>query len=424
MMTQASAQASELPDATAWPLDELQQAEFARFRELGFPTTRSESWRYTPTTQLKALTQQLLHDDGLADVDADVKLERLLAIFPILAQVPTNRRLIFRNGVWIREQTALGLTPVARASDALGAADSALAALNGARADTTLHARLGETPAASELHIVHILDGDAPLLAAPRIEFDILADHDVTLVEYLVQVPGSAPVFNNALMALRLKADAKLRFRRLQVLTDNAHSVAEARISLDARSRLDWFSIDTGAALARNDIRLTLDGRDANADLAGVFVGNGKQHIDNRLDVAHAEPGARSRQEYVGLVAELSKAVYHGKVTVAEGADATVAHQHNRNLMLSDTSEIFARPELEIYADEVECAHGSTTGQLDDNALFYLQSRGLSRDDARRLLIEAFVASALTPVADSPLAEPVNAIIADKLAVLGMENKQ
>ena len=403
----------------AWPLNAHQRAEFDRFISLGFPTARAEDWRYAPTRALAAFADQLLHDDGLADADNNVDIDRLLSIFPVTNGVSPRERVVFRNGLWQPETTQLTLQPIHRDSATLGAVDSALAALNGARAAATLHVKLESN---QPVHIIHILDGDAPLLAAPRLEIEASANVVTDITEYFVQVPGSAPVFNNALTAMTLARDATVRYRRLQLLKDNAHSVAELRVRLDANSQLDWFTLDTGAAFARNDVRATLDGANADLRLSGVFATEGRQHVDNRLVVKHAVGDATSRQTYSGLAGDASKAVYHGKVIVAEGADGTRAQQQSRNLLLGDSAEIFARPELEIYADEVECAHGATTGQLDAAALFYLQSRGLPATAARRLLIEAFVATALTPLNESAAAAAVNAVLADKLKTLLAES--
>ena len=419
-MTTDQAASTFLADAgsVAWPLDDHMRAEFERFVELGFPSARSETWRNTPTRALAALTDQLLYDDGLRDADDSVELDRLLGIFPALRAIDPQRRIVFRNGLWLPEPTALALQPLQRTSVALGAGDSPLAALNGARAAQTLHLQLGPSDTDASIHIVHVLDGDAPLLAAPRLEIDAAPGATADIVEYFLQVPGSAPVLNTAVTALKLGADATVRFRRLQLLKDNAHSVAEARIGLDTRACLDWFTLDIGAALARNDIHVDLLGQDADAGLAGVFAMSARQHVDNRLEVRHAVANATSRQTYAGLAGGRSKAVYHGKVIVAEGADGTKAFQRSRNLLLGPGAEVFARPELEIYADEVECAHGATTGQLDADALFYLRARGLSETDARRLLISAFVASALEPLGDTPVARKIDEALGDKLNLL------
>ena len=400
----------------AWGLTDLQRAELAEFRTLGFPSDRGEHWRYTPTKALATFTEQLLHDDGHREPDDAADIDRLLSIFPAAGKPAPEHRIVFRNGLWHREALAAALQPIQRTSTALGAADSALAALNGARAATTLHLRLDE--ASRPLTIVHILDGAAPLLAAPRLEIEVAANASVDIDEFLLQVPGSAPVFNNALTTVNVDRGGSIAYRRLQLLENNSHSVAETRVALAAGAALDWFTLDTGAALARNDVRVTLDGRDADAKLAGVFATNGRQHVDNRLRVHHAAPGATSRQEYAGLAGDDSSAVYHGKVLVAAGADGTHAEQHNRNLLLSDRASIYTKPELEIYADEVSCAHGATTGQLDPAALFYLQSRGIASADARRLLTEAFVAAALAPLTGSPLAERVDRLLYEKLGTM------
>ena len=153
---------------------------------------------------------------------------------------------------------------------------------------------------------------------------------------------------------------------------------------------LDDELLDIGGKLIRNDPEIEIGSADTDVEIAGLYVAGQDQHIDNHVRVDHRKGPARSVQEYRGILAGRCRCVWNGKAIVHEGADGTDAEQSNHNLLLSDHAEIDAKPELEIYADEVKCSHGTTVGQLDDDALFYLRSRGLDEQEAARALTRAF----------------------------------
>ncbi|MGI9289880.1 MAG: SufB/SufD family protein, partial [Gammaproteobacteria bacterium] len=157
-------------------------------------------------------------------------------------------------------------------------------------------------------------------------------------------------------------------------------------------------SIDIGAQLARNELHLALNGRGAHAECKGLFLADQKRHIDSRITVDHAAPDTTSRERFRGVLADQARGVFNGRIHVLSEAQKTSAELTNRNLLLNPGAEVNAKPELEIYADDVKCAHGSTTGQLDQNSLFYLLSRGIDQEEARVLLIRAFVGELLTDI--------------------------
>jgi Fe-S cluster assembly protein SufD len=162
------------------------------------------------------------------------------------------------------------------------------------------------------------------------------------------------------------------------------------------------FGLDLGGALARSDLKIDIAGADASAEFNGLYIGSDQQHIDNHTRVDHRVGPATSAQEYRGILSGRSRCIWNGKAIVHKGADGSDAEQANHNLLLSAHSEINAKPELEIYADEVKCAHGTTVGQLDDAALYYLRTRGINPQHAKRILTRAFATSV---VEKSPIAE-------------------
>ena len=205
--------------------------------------------------------------------------------------------------------------------------------------------------------------------------------------------------FTNSVLDVNLADGARLSALRLQDRHKEHTSVyrLDARLAKDAS--LHHSNFDFGGALTRNDIVTEINGAGASVTLDGLYLASGEQHIDNHTSITHGTGPTVSREEYRGILTGNSRCVFNGRVVVAEGADGTDSAQSNHNLLLSARAEIDPKPELEIYADDVKCAHGATVGQLDEAAIFYLRSRGLDPEDARQLLTRAFAAGTLSNIA-------------------------
>jgi Fe-S cluster assembly protein SufD len=169
--------------------------------------------------------------------------------------------------------------------------------------------------------------------------------------------------------------------------------------------RYDSFLLTTGAALARDEMVVTLDGPGASCRLDGGYLARGRQHVDNTTEIVHAKPHTTSAEVYKGVLDDQARGVFQGRIVVSKDAQKSDGHQLNKTILLSDRAEIDTKPELEIYADDVKCSHGATAGELDGDALFYLRARGIDQADARRLLVEAFVGDAIENIADAAVRE-------------------
>jgi Fe-S cluster assembly protein SufD len=189
-----------------------------------------------------------------------------------------------------------------------------------------------------------------------------------------------------------LGANATLDHHVLHEEGDESSHVAVRQAGLDRDSSLTSTSIDLGGALVRSDIGATLDGEGGHVSLNGLYLTDNRRHVDNQIRVHHAKPHCTSQQLYKGILDGRSRAVFNGRIVVDPGAHKTNAEQSNRNLLLSDGALVHSNPQLEILADDVRCTHGSTVGRLDDDALFYLRSRGIDRTAAESLLTYAFAA--------------------------------
>jgi Fe-S cluster assembly protein SufD len=347
-------------------LAELRRRAFRRFEELGFPTAKNEAWRYT----------------GIQAILATDWKPRARGLRPASPLPPGVR-----------------LRPLAEALDAaephLAAIasfeDSAFAALNTALFDEAVVVEIERGAHVAEPIVLHF-GGEPhaePEASFPRVLVLARAGSQASIVE---TYSGADRRLSDAVTEIVLEDGAILEHTKLQTEgeeTFHLHTLA-ARLSRD--SRFTSHNVALGSTLARTDLHVTLAGRGAECHLYGLYVGKERQHLDNHTVIDHAEPHCTSRELYKGILDDASRGVFHGKIIVRPDAQKTDAIQTNKNLILSREALVNSTPALEILADDVKCKHGSTTGQLDDKALFYLRSRGIGEADARALLTYAFAA--------------------------------
>jgi Fe-S cluster assembly protein SufD len=191
----------------------------------------------------------------------------------------------------------------------------------------------------------------------------------------------------------------------MQAAGDRAAHVATTLVRIGKDATYDGFAFTLGAELSRAEVHAVLEGPGGDCRVDGAYLGRGGQHIDNTTLIEHASPHGRSRQVFKGVLDERARGVFQGKIVVRRGAQKTDGHQLSRALLLSEAAEIDAKPELEIYADDVKCSHGATAGEIDAEALFYLRSRGIDEDAARGLLVRAFLAEAIEAIPVEPVRE-------------------
>jgi len=233
-----------------------------------------------------------------------------------------------------------------------------------------------------------------PELSMTRILIDMGRNASASFVE-IHQSVGANKHLANSVIELQLATGASVDFVRVQERSQEHMQIGRLLADLHEDSSLHYLTIDVGGKLVRNDIVVTVLGANAVAEIKGVYLADGSQHIDNHILIDHAVGPARSSQDFRGIIGGRGRCVFNGKALVREGADGTDAEQSNHNLLLSDTAEIDTKPELEIFADDVKCAHGTTVGQLDEAALFYLRSRGIADEPARSMLTRAFAGQVL-----------------------------
>ena len=256
---------------------------------------------------------------------------------------------------------------------------------------------------------------DEPRVAQPRHLVHLEAGAQATLVERYVSL-GESLYCTNAVMEVALGRDAVLKHERLQMESRNAFHLTGFYLVQDENSRYSGINIGLGARWARTDLNTRFRGEHAECLLQGLYLAGDGQLLDYHLDVEHAVPNCRSEENFKGLLTGQGRAVFDGRVLVSKDAQKSDAAMSNRNLMLSEQAEIDTKPQLEIYADDVKCSHGTTVGQIEPEMLFYLRSRGIDAAQARRMLCLGFAGEIIDRLGDEAVREHVAEAVGQRLA--------
>jgi Fe-S cluster assembly protein SufD len=379
---------------------ERRHAAIARFAELGFPGPREEAWKYTNLRRLEARRfAPAVAPATTPDLGAAFSAHRLVLVDGQLQPHLSTPDAAASCGFTMRTLADAGQHREA-ADEFLwvpaGGGTERFAALNSAFSVDPLLLECG-TCSDEVLHVSLVAASVEPSLSSPRLAVRMAPGSRARLLLDYVD-DGQVERFVNSVLDVELGAGAQLQVYRLQRLGARTFHIdrTDARVGTDAR--LVCRDSQLGGALARLDLNVALDGRAAQAELTGVFLADGSRHLDTHLLIDHHAAETVSLQDYRGVAANRGRAVFNGKAVVHAGALKSNARQSSRNLLLTPGAEIDTKPELEIYADDVQCSHGATTGQLDPNALFYLRSRGLNESEARSALTRAFAAAVLSRV--------------------------
>jgi Fe-S cluster assembly protein SufD len=409
--------------SVAW-LRALRERGFARFCEVGFPTTRNEDWRFTNVTAIAQTPFQLARDARQAGAVYGDVLDS--------CRIPGAAcQLVFVNGRFAADLSELGSLPEGVRVGSL----AQVIARNGASLEPHLGHYLNiERDAFAALNTAFMEDGayvylprrtviEAPIyllfisvptqhpeMTNPR---NLIVAEDATeasIVEDYVSL-GSGVSFSNAVTELVAGEDAVISHYLIEREDRQAFNISTLRTQQARSSNVSSHSVLLGGGLVRNNVHPVLGGEGGECLINGLFIGNSSQHMDNYMLVEHASPHCSSRQFYNGILDGHSHGVFHGRIIVHKDAQKTDAKQTNRNLLLSDDAQIDTKPQLEIYADDVKCTHGATIGQVDENALFYLRSRGIDEASARALLLLAFANECLDRMKCKPVRDYLQDLI-------------
>ena len=410
----------------AWP-GPVRRAAIARFAELGFPTTRDEDWRFTSVAPI-ANTTFRAPEPGRADLPA-----RALApfLFPGLA----CSRLVFVDGRYAPGLSSLRPLPggvtVLSLAEALAAHrdllephlaryagyhDDAFTALNTAFMEEGAVVLVPKGTVLEEpIHLLYVSTAKASATITHPRNLVVAGDgSQATVVEEYVALTDDV-YFSNAVTEVVVGQNGVLSHYFIERESPQAFNVSTLRIEQGRSSSVESHTVLVGGVLVRNNVHPVLAGEGGDCLINGLFMATGRQLMDNYMKVEHASPHCDSRQFYQGILDGHSRGVFHGRIVVHKDAQKTDAKQTNRNLLLSADAQIDTKPQLEIYADDVKCTHGATIGQVDDEAIFYLRSRGIAEASARALLLFAFAGQSLERMKVEPIRRHLEGLVAQWL---------
>jgi len=415
------------PDQPSWLLP-LRQAGIARFAEVGFPTLHDEDWRFTNVAPLARLPFKPV----FAPVRTDVAFDDLNQF--AFGEMK-HRRLVFVDGHYCKGLTLdrpadgkseLHVGSLRRALSGGGVEeylahyakrdDNPFAALNQAFFHDGAFIHIPPGQAVPEpVHLLFISTArETGTAVHPRNLIIAEAGSRITVIESYVTL-GGAGYFTNAVTEIFAGDRATLEHVKFQDEAADAFHLATIAGEFGRASNLRLHSFALGARLSRNNIRAKLAGEGLECILNGLYLARGEQLADHHMVVEHAQPHCASHEYFNGILDDKSRGVFHGRIYVHPVAQKTDAKQTNKNLLLSDDATADTKPQLEIYADDVKCTHGATVGQLNEESIFYLRSRGIPEKTARRMLIHAFAGEIIERVKCEPVREQLDKIVWDRL---------
>jgi Fe-S cluster assembly protein SufD len=411
--------AFESARAVAGVTEAARSQAFERFSTLGFPAARDEAWKYTSLRRLESRRFQ----PARRSPDASDRFQvaplspcRVLLVNGAVAErsgLPAGLRVrtldeALREG---EPQSSLLRVPA-------GGGTERFAALNVALCTDALVIDIDERAMPDEpLHLVLVSAGAEARMAHPRVLIRAARGSTARIILHHAG-DDSAEQFVNSFVDVEVASEASLRLYRLQAAGTRAFLIERIEATLGPRAGFMVHDAELGASLSRLDVNVRLAAPGAATELSGLFLADGARHHDAHVRVDHLAPDTTSLVDYRGIAAGRGRGVFNGKAVVHVDAQRSDARQTNRNLLLTPGAEIDSKPELEIYADDVKCGHGSTTGQLDPAALFYLRSRGLGEHEARSALTRAFAGAVLSRMDLASYAAAVHAVLDERLDCL------
>jgi Fe-S cluster assembly protein SufD len=417
----ADYQSAKSPSQPPW-LSRAREAALASFERLGFPSTKLEDWRFTPVGPIAAKPFALAAG-GM--VKGDQRQTTGLASGAALAVVINGRFVpqlssvdALPKGVQVLSLEATIASNPALLEPYLARLASTeqqpFAALNTAfLRDGVVISIAPHTTVEAPIEVVFVsVDEGKPTVSHPR--FLIVAG-EASQARILERYVGSGATFTNAITELVLGANAVIDHYKVQEDSAEGFHIAGMYLHGARNGNFSSHSLTFGGAIVRNDVVAVLDGEGIDCTLNGLYLGGGSQLIDNHTTIDHAQPHGSSHEIYKGILTDQARAVFNGKIIVRIDAQKTDAKQTNKALLLSDDATINTKPQLEIFANDVKCTHGAAIGQLDDDAVFYLRSRGLDLDEARAMLIHAFASDILNRVKIVEVREHLEAALTARL---------
>ncbi len=400
----------------------------AAFGKLGIPGKKHEEWRYLDLTFIENAgyrTVSFAEEQQLKEKDAmQFSLAGSDAILCIIENGLLNREAsnLAHLPKGIRIETLSGFLDNSLVKEHIfkhaEVEDDALVAMNTMLCMDPVVILVDKgVKITSPVQLAFVANGvEEPLMIPARVLLVLGEQSECTLVESYHSYKSNAPVFTNAVTEVVLGRAARYFGTKIQAEAANARQINYHKVVMARDSYQHLTTVSLGGELVRNTLQIHMDGKNANSWLNGLYVANGTQVIDNHTLVDHALSDCYSNELYKGILDDQALGVFNGKIRVRQDAQKTNAYQSNKNLLLSNEASMNTKPQLEIFADDVKCSHGATTGQLDDEALFYLRARGIGEKTARALLNHAFAADVIDQIENAAVRDSLMRLLDSKLA--------
>lgn len=406
-------------------LKSIREEGISTFAELGFPTTRDEDWRFTNVAPIARSAFEISRN-GYIEPSSD-------EIAKFMFEDGSNATLVFINGYYapelsrteslpqgvivsslaeaLREHEELAREHLAKYADIK---NEAFTALNNAFFEDGGFVYIPSgTVLENPVHLLYVsAPTEKPRVTSPRNLIVAEENAQANIVEQYAALEESV-YLSNVVTELVVGENSTLGHYLIERESKKSFNVSTLRAQQGRNSNIRSHSVLLGGAIVRNNVHPVLAGEGCDSLINGLFMSKGRQHMDNYMKVEHASPHSDSRQFYNGVLDGRSRGVFHGRIVVHEDAQKTDAKQTNRNLLLSDNAQIDTKPQLEIYADDVKCTHGATIGQIDEDAIFYLRSRGIPQEASRDIILNAFTNETLDSMSVESVKNYCSALVAD-----------
>ncbi|MES2520357.1 MAG: Fe-S cluster assembly protein SufD [Bacteroidota bacterium] len=404
---------------------QIRQQALERFDKLGFPTIRHEEWKYS---NVKNLVNQAFEFNAVTDFSAK-DLEEM--------PIPNleGNILYFINGIYnaalssiVSPASELQIMTFAEAAKNQPALieqyfnkysdyqDNAFTALNTAFAQNGIFVHVPDNTVVEQPIIIRFINDARTLnVAAQPRNLIVVGKHSEVQIAEAFRSLGENASFTNTVTEFVIAEEANVHYYKVQNESEKSYHVGTTSVLQAGKSVFTANTVTANGGFVRNNLNIKIDGEYAEANMFGLYIPNGKQHVDNHTVVDHAKPNSNSNELYKGILKGKSTGVFNGKIFVREDAQKTNAFQSCKNVLLSEDASMNTKPQLEIWADDVKCSHGTTTGQLNDDALFYMQARGISKDTARALLTLAFAQDVIDKFEIVAIKEYLQELITEKI---------
>ncbi|WP_031527603.1 Fe-S cluster assembly protein SufD [Dyadobacter crusticola] len=426
LVTDFYARESVMNGAASSAFHQKKRAALARFDKLGFPTIKNEEWKYSNV-------KELVSESYNFNAPSDIALSDLQDL-----RIPEQDANIiyFVNGHYHAELSRLVSSPdqltISSLSEAIkndpdlinsyfnelaGESGDAFTELNTAFTQDGIFIHVPENKTVEHPVILRFVSDarNQNIGSQPRNIISVGRNAHLKLAEAF-RTLGAERSFTNAVTEIYVSEDAGVEYYKVQNESEKAYHIGTTQVRMLDRSQFYAGTVTLNGRFTRNNLNIVIDGERCEAHMYGLYFPDGVQHVDNHTTADHRKPNSNSNELYKGILRDRSKGVFNGKIYVRPDAQKTNAFQSCKNIVLSPDATMNTKPQLEIFADDVKCSHGTTTGQIDEEALFYMRSRGISRSEALSLLMFAFCADVVSQIKIDSIREYLEDLIAEKLA--------